>query len=155
MTTATLLTPSTNTTPVEKAAVSGIADGFDPETFLWINFHRPCGGIRIWYAWTAGGTSLGDRLDDIALGLSLDGADWLHYADRHAAISHRGAIEIQAYPLRPILADIHNGEGAPDERRAALARFVNAYAAETGTRPKPGRSTWLGYGPRRVNGGHR
>ncbi|MEU8839981.1 hypothetical protein AB0D97_12740 [Streptomyces roseus] len=155
MSTATLLTPSTDTTPVEKAAVSGIADGFDPETFLWINFRRPNGGIRIWYAWTAGGTNLGDKIDGIALNLSLDGADWLHYADRNAVHSTRGAIEIQAYPLRPILADIHNGEGAPAERRAAITRFVDLYAAEVGVTPQPGRSTWLGYGPQRVTGGPR
>ncbi|MCX4543822.1 hypothetical protein [Streptomyces sp. NBC_01565] len=155
MTTATLLTLSKNTTPVEKAVVSGIADGFDPETFLWINFHRPNGGIRIWYAWTAGGAELGHKIDGIALNLCLDGADWLHYGDRNAVHSTRGAIEIQAYPLRPILADIQNGEGAPEERRAALIRFVDAYAAEVGATPKPGRSTWLGYGPQRVNGGHR
>lgn len=151
MTTSTLLTPSTNTTPVEKAAVSGIADGFDPETFLWINFHRPNGSVRVWYAWTAGGTVLGDSIDRIALGAGLDAADWLHYGDRHAALSTRGAIQIEAYPLRPILADIQNGERAPEERRTQMTRFMAAAAADMGRPIDRSRSTWLGYGPIRTN----
>ncbi|WP_030764857.1 hypothetical protein [Streptomyces sp. NRRL F-2664] len=155
MTTATLLTPSTDTTPVEKAAVSGITDGFDPETFLWIEFHRPGGGVRIWYAWTSGGPQLGDRMDQMALGSGLDGADWLHYADRHAVHSTRGAIKIQAHPLRPILGDIQAGERGPRQWRAALSQAITEYATEMGTRPRAFEATWLGYGPRRVQGGPR
>lgn len=155
MTTATLLTPSTNTTPVEKAAVSGIADGFDPETFLWIEFHRPNGSVRIWYAWTMGGPVLGDRMDRLALDAGLDGADWLHYAERHAVHSTRGAIKIQAHPLRPILADIQNGERGPEQWSAALNQAIAERATEKGARSRPLGSTWLGYGPQRVNGGPR
>jgi hypothetical protein len=35
--------------------VESITEGVDPETLLWITFHRPDGGLKIWYAWTAGG----------------------------------------------------------------------------------------------------
>lgn len=152
MTTTTLLTPSTDTTPIEKAAVSGIAGGFEPETFLWIEFHRPNGSVRIWYAWTSGGPELGDRMDRLALDAALDGADWLHYADRHAVHSTRGAIKIQAHPLRPILGDIQNGERGPRAWHEALDQALAASASATGFQA---RSTWLGYGPRRVNGGPR
>jgi hypothetical protein len=151
MTTATLLTPSTNTTPVEKAAVSGIADGFDPETFLWINFHRPNGGVRIWYAWTTGGTDLGDKIDSVAVGTGLDFADWLHLGDRHVQHSSRGRIEIQAYALRPILGDLNAGERGPQERRDGIHRVLAVAAAHTGRQPRLGVCTWLGFGPAHIS----
>ncbi|MBT2467801.1 hypothetical protein J7E97_07925 [Streptomyces sp. ISL-66] len=149
--TSTLLTPSTNATPVEKAVASGIADGFEPQTFLWMFFHRPNGSVRFWYAWTTGGTTLGNSIDVIARMKSLDGADWLHYGDRHAVLSTRGAIRIEAYPLRPILADIHNGERAPADRRAAMDHLVKTAAEDLGRPLDPSRSTWLGYGPNRTS----
>jgi len=31
--------------PDAGSAVDGIMDGFEPETFLWITFHRPDGGL--------------------------------------------------------------------------------------------------------------
>jgi hypothetical protein len=151
MTTATLLTPSTDTTPVEKAAVSGIADGFDPETFLWIEFHRPGGGVRIWYAWTAGGTDLGDKIDHAALGNGLDFTDWLHLGDRHCSHSSRGRIKIQAFALRPILGDLLAGERGPQERRDGIARLLATAAAETGRTPRTGICTWLGFGPTHIS----
>jgi hypothetical protein len=151
VTTATLLTPSTNTTPVEKAAVSGIADGFAPETFLWINFHRPDGGVRIWYAWTAGGTELGDKIDGAALAAGLDFADWLHLGDRHCTQSSRGRIEIQAFALRPILGDLLGGERGPQERRDGIDRILAVAAAHTGRTPRLGVCTWLGFGPAHIS----
>jgi hypothetical protein len=143
----TLLAPTGDAKPVEKAAVDGIVDNFDPETFLWINFHRPDGGIRVWYAWTDGGTVLGDRVDSLALAAGLDCADWLHIGDRHCQHSTRGRIAIQAYALRPILADVQNGVRGPEERRDGLLRFIACAAAETGQTPRPGVPRWLGVGP--------
>ncbi|WP_241990552.1 hypothetical protein [Streptomyces sp. AC1-42T] len=70
-----VLTPTGNPTPVEQAVAEGIAAGFDPEMFLWINFRRPDGGVRVWYAWTAGGEPLGDRVDQLATAGGLDAAD--------------------------------------------------------------------------------
>lgn len=151
MTAATLLAPSTDTTPVEKAAVSGIADGFDPETFLWINFHRPDGGIRIWYAWTAGGTDLGDKIDGAGVGHGLDFTDWLHLGDRHCTKSSRGRIEIQAFALRPILGDLQAGERGPQERRDGIDRLLAVAATETGRTPRKGVCTWLGFGPAHIS----
>ncbi|MEU9611837.1 hypothetical protein AB0D56_09830 [Streptomyces sp. NPDC048209] len=142
-----LLVPTGNPTPVEKAAVEGIADGFDPETFLWITFHRPDGGARVWYAWTAGGAPLGDQIDDQALASGFDAADWLHIGDRHSQRTNRGRIEIQAYALRPIQADIRSGVRGSEDRRAAIIRFIDRAAAEVGQTPRPGCPRWLGVGP--------
>jgi hypothetical protein len=142
-----LLIPTSDPTPVEKAAVDDILDGFDPETFLWIVFHRPDGGAHVWYAWTDGGAPLGDQVDQRALAAGLDAADWLHIGDRHCQHTTRGRIEIQAYALRPILADIHNGIRGPEDRRAALRRVIACAAAESGQTPRPGCPRWLGVGP--------
>ena len=62
-----VLTPTDDPTSVEKAVADSITADFEPETFLWIVFHRPDVGARIWYAWTAGGHPLGDRIDRAAL----------------------------------------------------------------------------------------
>lgn len=149
MTTATrpLLIPTDNPTPVEKAAVNGILDNFEPETFLWIVFNRPDGGARLWYAWTEGGVPLGDQADHHALAAGLDAADWLHIGDRHCQHSSRGRIEVQAYALRPVLADIQAGVRGPEDRRAGIIRFIDRAAAETGQTPRPGCPRWLGMGP--------
>jgi hypothetical protein len=146
-----VLAPTGDARPVEKAAVEGIADGHPPETFLWIEFHRPDGGVRIWYAWTAGGQPLGEKVDQLALGAGLDFADWLHIGDRHCEHSERGRIKVQAFALRPILADVENGERGPDERRDGLRRFLRAAAAETGQTPRLTRPQWLGFGPTLIN----
>ncbi|MGW5695563.1 hypothetical protein ACWEWX_32900 [Streptomyces asiaticus] len=147
----TLLVPTGDAKPVEKAAVDGIVDGFDPETFLWIVFHRPDGGARVWYAWTTGGTTLGDHIDRLALAAGLDFADWLHIGDRHCQHSDRGRIAIQAYALRPILSDVQTGVRGPDDRRDGLRRVIACAAAETGQTPRPGVPRWLGVGPTLLN----
>jgi hypothetical protein len=146
-TTAPLLIPTSDPTPVEKAAVDGILNGFEPETFLWINFHRPDGGVRIWYAWTECGQPLGNQVDTAALAAGLDAADWLHIGDRHCRHSSRGRIAVQAYALRPVLADVRNGVRGPDDRRDGLLRVIACAAAETGQTPRPGVPRWLGMGP--------
>jgi len=148
---AVLLMPTDDPRPVEKAAVDGIVDGFEPETFLWIVFHRPDGGARIWYAWTAGGTDLGDRVDRMALATGLDSADWLHIGDRHCQHSTRGRIAIQAYALRPILADVQNGVRSPEERLEQLRRVVRKAAEMTGQTPHTLTPRWLGVGPTLLN----
>ncbi|MCP9209633.1 hypothetical protein [Streptomyces cucumeris] len=129
-------------------------DGFEPETFLWINFHRPDGGVRVWYAWTDGGTVLGDRIDGLALATGLDFADWLHIGDRYCEHSTRGRIAIQAYALRPILADVQNGVRGPEDRRDGLRRVIACAAAKTGQTPRPGVPRWLGVGPTLLNRKH-
>ena len=147
----TLLVPTGDAKPVEKAAVDGIMDGFEPETFLWIVFHRPDGGARVWYAWTDGGTALGDRIDGLALAAGLDCADWLHIGDNHCQHSTRGRITIQAYALRPILADVQAGVRGPDDRRDGLLRAIACAAEMTGQAPRPGVPDWLGVGPTLLN----
>lgn len=147
----TLLVPTGDAKPVEKAAVDGIVDGFEPETFLWIAFHRPDGGARLWYAWTDGGTALGDRIDGLALVAGLDFADWLHIGDRHCQQSARGRIAIQAYALRPMLADVQAGVRGPDDRRDGLLRVIACAAEKTGQTPRPGVPRWLGVGPTLLN----
>jgi hypothetical protein len=142
-----LLHPTHDPRPIEKAAADSIAATFEPETFLWINFHRPNGGVRIWYAWTTGGEPLGNETDHAALTRGLDAADWLHIGDRHCQHTTRGRIDIQAYPLRPVLADIQAGVRSPKDRRDGLRRVIACAAAETGQTPLPGVPRWLGMGP--------
>lgn len=142
-----VLAPTGDARPVEKAAVDGIADGCPPETYLWIEFHRPDGGVRIWHAWTDGGQPLGERVDQLALGAGLDAADWLHIGDRHCEHSERGRIRVQAYALRPVLADVQAGERGPEERREGIRRVIRRAAEITGGRPRTLTPRWLGFGP--------
>lgn len=142
-----VLTPTDDPTPVEKAVVDGIIGDFEPETFLWINFHRPDGGVRVWYGWTAGGAPLGDRIDGLAMAAGFDSADWFHLTNRHLQASRRGRIEIQAHVLRPILADIQAGLRAPGKQRDQLRRMVVKAAELTGQVARPGLPRWLGVGP--------
>lgn len=144
MTRPAILTPTGDPAPVEKAAVEGIADNYEPETLLVIEFRRPDGGARVWYAWTAGGQTLGDQIDTHAAAAGLDAADWIEIAERHREQSNRGRIQIQAYPLRPVLADVQGGMRAADGFRQ---RFT---AAVQGIRPGAA-LRWLGFGPKRVN----
>ncbi|MFF4409768.1 hypothetical protein [Streptomyces sp. NPDC001404] len=139
--------PSDDATPVEKAAADSIAADFAPETFLWLTFRRPDGGVRIWYAWTAGGHSLGDRVDRRALAAGYDAADWLHIADRHQLRRARGRVEITAYPLRPVLADVQAGVRAPEDRREGIRRAVRKAGELTGQAPRTLTPRWLGFGP--------
>ncbi|WP_405676860.1 hypothetical protein OG292_19665 [Streptomyces sp. NBC_01511] len=141
------LAPSTDRTAVEQALVASITSGHPPETFLWINIHRPDGGVNIRYAWTDGGTDLGDRIDLLALAAPFDAADWLEITARHAQTSHRGRIETQAHPLRPILADVQADVRAPEERRAALHRALDLGAELTGQQRPVRIPRWLGVGP--------
>lgn len=146
-----LLIPTSDPTPVEKAAVDSILDGFEPETFLWIVFHRPDGGARIWYAWTEGAQPLGNHIDRRALTAGLDAADWFHIGDRHCQHTSRGRIAIQAHPLRPILADVQNGVRSPEDLRARLRCVIDCAARQTGQAPRPGMPRWFGFGPALVN----
>lgn len=138
-------------TPVEKAVADSIADGFPPETFLWIDFHQPDGGVRIWYAWTGGGIPLAERCDGRALALGLDYADYLHLLGRHGTEHIRGRVRTQAYPLRPLLRDVQDGERAPQLLQEQLHRVIEEGAELCGRRPvpPPGRPLprWGGVGP--------
>ncbi|MEJ8654733.1 hypothetical protein WKI65_43545 [Streptomyces sp. MS1.AVA.3] len=144
-----VLPPTDDPTPVEKAVADGITADFEPETFLWITFHRPAGGVRIWYAWTMGGAPLGDRVDGLAMGMRLDSADWFHITDRHRRVSARGRVQIQAHALRPILGDVQAGLRGREVEREKLRRMI-CMAAELRGEPvpaDPGPPRWLGVGP--------
>lgn len=141
------LTPTGDPRPVQLAALDGIIAAHDPETFLWIVFHRPDGGTNIRHAWTAGGTALGDRVDRLALAAGLDCVDWLEIGDRHCQPSTRGRINIEAYALRPVLSDVTSGVHAPEDRRASVLRVINCAAETTGQTPRPGLPRWVGMGP--------
>ncbi|MFF5045621.1 hypothetical protein [[Kitasatospora] papulosa] len=141
------LTPTGDPFPVELAVIDSIASGHEPETLLRVVFYRPDGGASIRYAWTAGGPELGDRIDRLALAAGLDFADWLDLTEAHCDVTTRGRIEIQAYALRPILADVTSGCRAPDERREGLQRILRCAAETTGQTPRPGFPRWYGVGP--------
>jgi len=141
------LTPTDDRAPVELAVVDGIAADHEPDTFLWIVFHRPDGGATIRYAWTGNGTLLGDRIDQLAVAKGLDAADWLHIGDRNNTRTIRGRIVIDAFRLHGVLADVRDGARCLEDRRDGLRRII-AYAAEiTGHTPRPGVPRWLGVGP--------
>ncbi|HEX5568574.1 MAG TPA: hypothetical protein VFY14_16895 [Streptomyces sp.] len=131
--------------------MDGILDNFEPETFLWIVFHRPDGGAHIWYAWTSGGTPLGDQADRMALAVGMDFADWLHIGDRHRQDSNRGRVAVQAYALRPILTDIQNGVRGPEDRREGLRRILRTAEEMTGQTAHTHTPRWLGFGPTLLN----
>ncbi|MFB7574644.1 hypothetical protein [Streptomyces sp. NPDC056165] len=150
LTAAVRLQPTGDPTPVEQAVVDSIADGYPPEMYLGIAFYQPDGGCRLWHGWTDGGPELGDQVDRLALAAGLDTCDWLHIGDRHSSLSHRGRIRIEAYPLRPILADVQGGERGPEDRRQGLLDVIAVAAARTGQRPRPDLPAWPGFGPARV-----
>ncbi|MFC8676749.1 hypothetical protein ACFUEN_29190 [Streptomyces griseorubiginosus] len=145
------LVPSADPRPVELAVVDGIVAEHEPETFLWIVFPRPDGGSTIRYAWTEGGAPLGDRVDQLALTLGLDAADWLHIGDRNSQLSTRGRIRIEAYALRAVLADVQNGIRSPEQRRDGIRRILVCAADITGQTARPGIPRWLGVGPTLLN----
>ncbi|MEU5425926.1 hypothetical protein AB0H73_09995 [Streptomyces olivoreticuli] len=145
-----VLTPTNDSTPVERAVVDGLVGDFEPETFLWIVFHRPDGGAHVWYAWTVGGAPLGDAIDQAALAAGYDCSDWLHIGNRHLSRHTRGRVTTDAYPLRPIEADIRNGLRAPETERDTTRRLFDAARAVGGqARPEPTTDVprWLGVGP--------
>lgn len=147
-----LLTPSDDRRPVEQAVIDSICGDFGPEMYLGFVFSRPDGGCNLWHAWTDGGQALGDQVDSSALAAGLDAGDWLHIGDRHSSVTHRGRVRIEAYLLRPILADVQAGQRCPDERRAGLRRVIDCAAQRTGqTPPPPGLPRWIGFGPTLLN----
>lgn len=143
--------PAADSRPVELAVVDSITGPYPPETFLWVVFHRPDGGARIYYSWTDGGVPLGERIDHLALPLGLDACDWLHIGDAHCQHTTRGRIAVQAYALRPVLADVQAGVRGPDDRRASLARVIAKASELTGQTPKTTTPRWLGFGPTLLN----
>lgn len=142
-----LFTPSSDPAPVEQAVALSIAASFPPETYLWIECHRPDGGMQLWHAWTEGGDVLGDQVDDVAMAAGLDAADWLDLTIRHQQDSTRGRIVIKAHPLRPILADVQAGARAEDGLREAVLRCLRIAAQEAGRAPRATAPRWLGVGP--------
>ncbi|MFF6974779.1 MULTISPECIES: hypothetical protein [Streptomyces] len=119
-----ILTPTGDPTPVEKAVVDGIAADFGPEMFLYTVFYRPDGSCRIWYAWTAGGHQLGDRIDRTALAAGLDCADNFYIARRHLTEHQRGRVRVEAHPLRLIMADVQSGVRASEPERDKVRRLI-------------------------------
>jgi hypothetical protein len=144
------LTPTGDPRPVEKAVIDGIVDTFEPETHLWVVFHLPNGGARVYYAWTLGGDRLGDKIDREATARGFDLADWLFIPGRYRTEHVRGKVTTQAYPLRPILADVANGRRASEEDRVRTMRIFDASADLKGEpRPQVGDfiGPWGGVGP--------
>lgn len=139
--------PSADMKAVELAVINSIMSSFEPEMYLGFAFHRLDGGVTMWHAWTDGGDTLGNQVDGRALVRRLDAADWLHIGDQHSTVSHRGRVQVEAYPLRPILADIEAGVRSPEDRRAGLRRVIECAAARTGQTPRPGLPQWPGFGP--------
>lgn len=76
-----------------------------------------------------------------------DAADWLHIAGRHEHVTTRGRIEIKAYPLRQVLADVLADVRGPQERREGLRRVLDAAAEHAGRGPCTAIPRWLGFGP--------
>jgi hypothetical protein len=113
--------------------------------------HRPDGGVKLYYAWTADGKPLGDRIDQLAVASGLDAADWLHIGDRQKDIFHRGRVKVEAYALRPVLADVQRGERSPEQRREGLHRVVAAAAESLKQQPRTSHLGWLGFGPALVH----
>lgn len=146
-----LLAPTDDPAPVELAVVDSITGLFDPETFLVLVFPRPGGGLRVRYAWTAGGAELGNRIDGDALARGLDCADHSHITEAHARRTWRGSVRIDAHPLRPLHADVLAGVRSDEERRAGIRRVIECAAAQTGRTARPGVPRWLGVGPDLLN----
>lgn len=141
------LAPTDDRAPVEFAVVDSIAADHEPDTFLWIVFHRPDGGATIRYAWTGNGTLLGDRIDQLALTRGLDAADWLHIGDRNNTRTTRGRITIDAFRLHGVLADVRDGARCPENRRDGIRHVIACAAETTGHTLRPGIPCWVGVGP--------
>jgi len=152
--TPTILTPTDDPRPVELAVAAGIAADHDPETFLWITFHLPCGGARVRYEWTAHGADLGDRIDRLAQSVGLDCADWFAITGDHVTKTTRGRVEISAHPLRPILRDVESGQRDGGDKRLMIRRVLGV-AARLSDLPAPDPAVslprWLGVGPALLN----
>ena len=136
--------------PVELAVMADAADDFPPETFLWFDFYRPDGSVRVRLAWTSGGDVLGDRIDRQAPGAGLNGCDWFHLLTEHAARTTRGRVRITAHPLREVEESIRDGVRCPAPQAEDYARAVAAGEPEVyetvcaaGTWPGVGPGFWL------------
>ncbi|BDT39485.1 hypothetical protein [Streptomyces yaizuensis] len=141
------MAPTDDPAPVEKAVADGVVGDYPPETFLWIIFRPPEGGVRIWHAWTDGGHQLGDQVDRMALASGLDAADWLDVTSRHERISRRGRVEIRAYALRPVFGDVQSGVRCLEDRREYLRGLIRTATEMTGRPTLPGIPRWQGVGP--------
>ncbi|MGV2914608.1 hypothetical protein [Streptomyces alfalfae] len=148
----TVLTPTGDPAPVILAVLNSLTTSHPPETYLRITEHRPDGGAKLWHAWTEGGQPLGNKVDEHALTVGLDAADWLHICDLHGERNSRGRFDTEAFPLRAVLASVQTGERCPDDRRAGVQRFLNAAARHVGRAPAPGVPRWLGVGPALLTG---
>lgn len=144
-----ILTPTNDPTPVEKAVAQSILDDFDPEMFLTFVFYRPDGGCRSWHGWTTGGHQLGDDVDRQAAAADMDIVDWFEIGGRHQQTSSRGRVEVTAYPLRPVLADVQAGVRGDQDLRARLWKVVTGYCDHYGQPHPPAekRIPWPGFGP--------
>jgi hypothetical protein len=142
-----ILTPTADSAPVELAAVAGIVDMHEPETYLMFTFNRPDGGAHCWDAWTEGGRPLGDDIDARAVAAGFDGADWIEISERTVVRSERGRIDIQAYPLRAVLAAIEGGVRADEGFRYRFRRAVHEMRPDS---PVAALLPWLGFGPCQV-----
>ncbi|MFD8609376.1 hypothetical protein [Streptomyces sp. NPDC059631] len=123
-----ILIPTNDPSPVEKAVTDGIT-------------------ARIRSAWTAGGPTLGDRIDQLALAAGYDAADWLHISDRYQLSTERGRVKTWACQLRPVLADVQSGTRGPEDRREHVRRIVLKASELTGQAPRTLTPRWLGFGP--------
>ena len=141
-----LITPIDGRNPAELTAVTEVLQEWGPETYLGFTFTRPDGGCNLWHGWTDGGPVLGDITDGIALATHLDAADWLHIGDRHRTITDRAGLRIEAFPLRPVLADVESGERSPQDRRELLTGFLNRAADADGS-ARVSALPWPGFGP--------
>ncbi|UJV42931.1 hypothetical protein [Streptomyces sp. AMCC400023] len=141
-----LIVPGTGDSPAERFIVTETLEQHDPETYLTVTFNRPDSSATLWHAWTGGGSDLADLIDGIARTVGLDAADWCHISDRHRVTADLAWKRVEAYPLRPILADVHNGERCDDHRRRVLAGFLDLAAHPDG-QPAPQLHAWPGYGP--------
>ncbi|MFD5079498.1 hypothetical protein [Streptomyces sp. NPDC058371] len=106
--------------------------------------------MRLYAAWTADGEPLADLIDRLALARRVDAWSWIEILHRNARTSHRDRIEVRAYPLREVLADVEAGQRGCELRRADFARLLADDAARDGRipLPAPGIPAWVGVGPR-------
>jgi hypothetical protein len=134
---------------VEQAVVDGALSAEGPETLVRTDVPQSDGSVRLYAAWTAGGRPLADHIDRVALASGMDACSWMAILQRHARTTHRGRIEVRAYPLRQVLHDVEHGHRGSEQLRANLARLLADDAARAGRRPlpSPGIPAWVGVGP--------
>ncbi len=126
-------------TPVQRAAVAEISGLYEPECRLNYEFRLPDGGVRLFYAWTAGGESLGDQADDMAISRGLGLADQMAIANPHATDHTHGSVKVHVYRLRPILAAIRDGVRDDDTYAESFRRLLHNAATSSGWTPDPAR----------------